>query len=839
MTVPKWLIPVICVIAALAVGVAASLFAVRFAPAAVPEASPPQVETVPVLAPVEDPAAAFPAEGDEGFEVSEATGTVDVVVPEDGTDRVIEDLAAEADAIAGGSLIEDDPADDSPAPESPAGGDPSIPVLSDPCDSDDPPADADCDGIMSTVFALTAAPPFTVELRPLDRCGTEAPAGSFEFSWLTTQPGEFSVRAWQTEPDSGIFGLPIPDSRMFTTSFATSPDDEAEWNAAREADVPLDDLPTFYGCAYLTGLDADTYYTVEVTGVNREGELITRAYEFTSGGPFARRAMVVQPSTGSGGGWTVSLVHAADEQFSVRAYRVSGGTTRCDLAEDSPGFVPLDDVYRTTGTLSVTQTQALGVSRDQNRNTVFAYLIPAGERVLFCAGLFAAGDAPSWERDFPIREFAQAATAADWVLPRIRITDAELFRDDVDVWVTASTGVGYTCGSTRVEPGVDFGLESLLLCQLEHFGAHWDRSSGGFDGDLDDWDQLIPVVIRTTVELPGGERLTSSHALELVVCSWVRGPGCALRLESFERQYDIALPAERTGSGICGSSFGPCEPPTRETATGALRLTVDWPDQRLTSGGDRVEAPIPSDRLPRAANLEPSMNTDARIEYAGMDVDSFSAIAALDLQTDVEADYRVELHGVGGLDPCRVDDAELVATGRVSDSTRVEIPGACFGGIYSVTVTLTGDNGFSSVWGLGRTHRWLGGLLFVPGLEALVAVTAFHGEVEAGTMLAALDATVDGVSLGLVAGRGNCLDDGMIDAVGSGVVEMSSYPELSIHVGVADVASRSGSVCTAVPGDLAPPYVLTLDTADLLRHREGVNFAVGSYTFLLRVFPAV
>ena len=826
------------IVAAIAVGIAASLFAVRIATPTAAPAVPPQIETVPVLAPNDEGDSAFPADTDGGFEVSEATGTVDVVVPDDSTDRAIEDLAAEADAIAAGSLIEDDPADDAPAPEAvPAADEPSVPVLIDPCASDDPPAD--CDGLSSTVLALTAAPPFTIELRPLDGCGTEAPTGSFQFSWLTTQPGEFSVRAWQTEPDSGIFGLPIPDSRMYTTSFSTSPDDEAEWNAAREADVPLDDLPTFYGCAYLAGLDADTYYTVEVTGVNREGEVITRSYEFTSGGPFSRRAMVVQPSEGSGGGWTVSLIHVADEQFSVRAY-LTTSSGRCDLAADSPGtFIPLDHVYRTTGTLSVTQTQALGVSRDQNKNTVFAYLIPAGQRVLFCAGLFAAGDAPSWERDVPIREYAQAATAADWVLPRIRITDAKLFRDDAEIWVSATTGVGYTCGSTRVEPGFDYSVESLLLCQIEHFGAHWDRGGAGFDGELDDWDQHLPVVIRTTVELPGGERLTSSQALDLVVCGWRRVGGCAERLATREQQYDIALPAQRTGSSICGSSFGECEPPTRETATGALRLTVDWPDQRLTLGGDRVEAPIPSGTVPRAANPAPNMNTDNRIEFGGLDVDTFSAIAALDLETDVDADYRVELHGVGGLDACRVDGAELVATGRVSGSERVEIPGACFGGIYTTTVTLTGDTGVSSVWGLGRANPWYGGLLFAQGAGVRVTVGVFHGEVEAGTVLAALDLRLDDQSLDVIAGRGTCLDDGMIDAAGSALVEVSSYPELTIEVGVADLAERLGEDCIPVAGPTAPPYVLHLDLADLLRHPLGVDYAVGAYTFRLTAVALV
>jgi hypothetical protein len=58
--------------------------------------------------------------------------------------------------------------------------------------------------------------------------------------------------------------------------------------------------------------------------------------------------------------------------------------------------------------------------------------------------------------------------------------------------------------------------------------------------------------------------------------------------ESIER-YDVPIPGPEVRTGLCGSSFGPCDPPTRQTFVGNLRLIVEryaGPAGAPTGGSD-------------------------------------------------------------------------------------------------------------------------------------------------------------------------------------------------------------------------------------------------------------
>src|SRR3954471_20069096 len=76
MTIPKWLLPVIAIVAGLAVGVAATLVGMRFA---TPSAAVPlKTETVPILAPT-GPSATDT--GTDPYAVSGAVGSAQIVSP--------------------------------------------------------------------------------------------------------------------------------------------------------------------------------------------------------------------------------------------------------------------------------------------------------------------------------------------------------------------------------------------------------------------------------------------------------------------------------------------------------------------------------------------------------------------------------------------------------------------------------------------------------------------------------------------------------------------------------------------------------------------------------------
>ena len=148
MTVPKWLIPALAAVAALAVGLAAALFAVRFATPEDTVAHPVTIQA-PVIAPVsETPSLSELVNGAEGdIPVSPITGSGEVIDPDSVPEGAIpDDIATLIDDLE----TADDPADVVPSGAAPA---PSEPV-GDPC-ADADPAGIDCpEGTPGTIFAL-------------------------------------------------------------------------------------------------------------------------------------------------------------------------------------------------------------------------------------------------------------------------------------------------------------------------------------------------------------------------------------------------------------------------------------------------------------------------------------------------------------------------------------------------------------------------------------------------------------------------------------------------------------------------------------------------------------
>jgi hypothetical protein len=80
----------------------------------------------------------------------------------------------------------------------------------------------------------------------------------------------------------------------------------------------------------------------------------------------------------------------------------------------------------------------------------------------------------------------------------------------------------------------------------------------------------VPIPPHTNLRVTGPTGATADVVLPTPT-------SCAIFLcvrEGFE-QYDIAIPGPRSGSRICGSGFGACDPPTTEEVLGNLRIVVE------------------------------------------------------------------------------------------------------------------------------------------------------------------------------------------------------------------------------------------------------------------------
>ncbi|GMA90771.1 hypothetical protein [Homoserinibacter gongjuensis] len=155
MTVPKWLVPALAIVAALAVGVAATLLGRALAtPDAV--AVPSGTVVVPVLAPVPEPPHPSDEPAGETAEapVSETVAEREITLPASDPEAIDPALTALIDTLADAAdpvftLMERDADADGDT----AGGDPCAPREGEPGE--------DCpDGLMSTVLATTSVVDF-------------------------------------------------------------------------------------------------------------------------------------------------------------------------------------------------------------------------------------------------------------------------------------------------------------------------------------------------------------------------------------------------------------------------------------------------------------------------------------------------------------------------------------------------------------------------------------------------------------------------------------------------------------------------------------------------------
>ena len=823
MNVPKWLLPVIASVAAIAVGVAALLVGIRFAP--VPDgesvAIDPETVTVPVIEPVTigDDGPSEVVSGDGLFDVGDAVGEITVstelpadigVAPIEAAVREILDGGAAADAAADAPPASDDP----------------LTRLIDPCIL----SDEGCPepGVRSRVFALTALPPFDISLLPAvyaPECPPLAEGevgGTIRLNHPTT-----SIEVQVRTIDAGAI--------IAETTATIPPPVLAAFEEERRFDTPSEELPFLYACYALDGLPDATSFRIAAHATSVDGSEASDVRSFSTGTPDEDDTPSADP------GITLELVgqHAVvayapyrDDQAVVIRAQVLDDIHTPDC--DSPGET-LSSVYSSAGPISHVLHERLNLPDGYDNRRATGFRVPEGSTVVFCATWLRGGvDAPSWERDDVLFSDGAFIDTQDLVVPQLTVTAAEVTDDArvARVQVGARTAEGMSCGGLRLRPDtspIPGPLCTLDASSTDFSAATMSFTDVGFSGDL---------VVRSTIEA-SGERITSEVVIpgSAGVCAGI----CPRPPSEF---YTIPLPGFRTGSGLCGSSFGAdCEPPTRETSAGYVVVRLDWA-WGATNGMPRtivydLDAPSAEDDVAAVADFEPQFDTDARIEYLGIDIPTSSARVGLDLRTDRPVDYVVSLRSLRpGETPCAVGGASLVATGRSAGDTRVEFPGACFGTMYWATVTLTDDAGRRSTWtGPGGSHAWLGSLLRVPTVE-LTLMYAVRHEVPAGSAIATAAFTIDGQPLAPINGTGTCAD-GLIASEGEVVVEVGSRPFLELDLEIAPTIARAGDLCipdrrsrTSLVG-----AAMYLDLASMIWAETPTRIVVGGLTLDL-VFVA-
>jgi hypothetical protein len=807
MTVPRWLVPVLAIVAAVGVAVAATLVGARFAPAET-VLSTPGSAVVPVLAPIGE-GAELPAsatsdpEGPDAEEsplVSEATGEREVTLASGdpaAADRAVltllGTLAEWPDGLFGLINLEG---------EAREGGD-------DPCAPREGESASGCpEGLRSTILSTMALRDFTAggQAFPPTRAeyaergnpyggilwcdGLEPAAGEVPFGILATAPGRFTVRYWPTAAPG--------DEREATVE--TTPAQLAAW----EEQVALPDgLPIVQLCFVIDGIEADTAYTAEVTG----GDVFDRlspghTLRFHSGGRPTHPGIQLTPVGDNL--LFASGLHTRDETLDLRAYLVPpDAVPTCDAPA---GATQLTSLTETDISVGPDEVNALGAPPDFDRKAVRTFVIPEGATAIVCGRWFPGGGAPSWESAQATFESSAVVQAADRVLPSISLFDVTPYDDAVErVEVRVASAEGIECWQWAWTRDVDDTLP-VELCDATLFSGGGTGADGGrlwtrgFSGDL---------VVTATTRLSTGE---SSETRYLIPAA---DGACRGICEPPARQwYRVALEDIRQGTGLCGSSFGAdCTPPSREIAAGTATFFVDW-EQGLSSGAGGWNI-TPTLDAPRdyVAPDAPQLDWDEYWSFSEPTLAVPWSTAVADLRVDRPVAYTLRFRA-GADVATRCDGSGPLSATGVSVASggenvlRLGMPGLCLGATYVAELELVAEDGTRSVWSLDRAFSWWGGMALVvaPALEAEVFYEV-RAQSTSFSYLRVFGLDINGGSTRAVETRsGRCLEDGLIFSSGSTrmTVLNSNTVTLAMLVGEATRwgdAEAWGADCLSVPTD--------------------------------------
>ncbi|MCU1440979.1 MAG: hypothetical protein JWP85_1976 [Rhodoglobus sp.] len=720
MTVPRWLIPVLSVITAVALAVAAAFIASSLttdpAESDVPAAQA-QTEMVPVLEPVPVGGDGLPlpdSDGDpETIDSSPSNGATEIVSPGTGDES---DLGARTeariDALDASEGLDDLGARD--VLDSAGEGSPSAP--SDPCAPEDGASVEGCpDGLHGALFALTEPEALRVFPRadpPVALAGSgglvacpaaEGADGQLSFGVASTTPSVVTLRFWPADDPSAEQSVTIMGD----------PAEEAAWDAeiARYGGYPPG-YGLFQHCGVLTGLRPNTSYESSALAIDIFDRIASASLEFDSRGAAVRPPMTIVPlgpslvyvsvpTTGTGPvpwlrGWVVPHGEPADcSAFDSHA------EVRRVLDEN---LVDVDAAW----------SAARNYEPSYNRRVTNVFSVPEGSTVVFCARWYDA-TAPSWSRDLPRDQVSAVVHSPDAWSPAVTVTGLSLAKpvDARAVRLSASTQLGVECGprallpETAAGPGAPLTLDALICAPGRSDSA--TAAPLGSGGNIVVTSRVGAVTRSTLLPLSRYGCLGDCPAPPMLT-------------------FQVLLPTVTIGTGLCGSSFGEsCTPPTSEVALGTATVTVTW-EQGSDSGQREWEVGESSYVVPDApVSDHPQLDTFQYVS-AALSADGFEGSASIPIRTDRHATYRVLIEGdcFTGAVPEPVD-GETFALASGAQGADVSVAGLCPGEQYRVAVELTDDAGNRATYGYSEPHprAWYGAQVDVPRNEL-----EFSGTVE-------------------------------------------------------------------------------------------------------------
>jgi len=800
-----WLVPAVSILLSLALAAVAAIIGIRFAAPeqlAAPAAQAIETEVVPIIEPIavgarDDTLSEADADA-VAFDVSPAIGEIEVPVSVsvEGESTAADEAEAAALAVIEAMGEADDPVGVWDGGGTPSATAPAAP--GDPCAAlapgDESAAPAGCPvGLRSTILALTTPPELIViglanpptrddiiGIPAVPYCpAVDLAAGEVSFAVGTNVPATITLRYWPVANPSDV------GERVLMTS----PTQVAAWDEGFMVDPPDYDGDWFrpQHCTVLDGVRDFRPYLAELFVVDQFGREVTETVGFSSSARPGIPPLRVLPVGDAA--LFVSAPHTADQVVQISAYRLPPGVptdrrTCAGLPASGVGDRAATPVTRTT---APGYNERNGFLPQYDRRTTSSVGLGYGQTFLLCVRWFD-GDRPSFEADIPVREYRQFVSTPDPLQPMISVDRLDLVRGvrDGGLLLTGRDLSGGWCGSWRGPTAGESFADGASL-------AAGDRPSAivcqpGTTANL--------VVITSQVASVGGP--TSASFAITVPPSGCSGAACEAPEPLF---YRVALADVRVPTGLCGSSFGSCDPPTRLTSVGSLVLRLDWVHGTGNGLPDWVlEAPIdgPPDVERPAA---PQLDTNQRVRVTD-GAARYTSVLSFNLVVDRPAEYTVRVVG-----DCVPDGLIAEQVGRVESRTVITFPNACLGTRYRFEVVLVGDDGTTSTWSPAAVeNRWERGVVDVPGVVSRLVVSLEAKSRALGFFYFAspVDLEVAGRRVALDPELERCVDESgveLVDAIFDGV-ELATLNTITLTL-VVSISRGSddarGLRCTEIP----------------------------------------
>ncbi|MEO6116954.1 MAG: hypothetical protein ABIP33_11265 [Pseudolysinimonas sp.] len=810
MTIPKWLLPVIAIVAALAVGVAAVLVGMRFASTQV-SATPGIQKSVPMIAPIAAGQKASsivgsarisePGTGDSGPVSPSQQALIDAVISSPDPGHTI-------DVITGGAPV--DPG--TPAGETPAPG----ATTDDPCspaDGSTPPSGCPL-GVTGIVPITDPIPLSYVNAFPYPArtshlfdatCGALPPvAGLVPVGIVSGAPIDATITFWPSSDPSTTRTVPYSTSAGDRLTFA---------NAETTAHTPAD-LPQQTGCVFLR-VDSSTAYTAQLTGSDSLMRPITPVTFLFNGAGTPVHPELEAHAVG-GNLLFLSALHAPSERVEFHLVDANAPSPTCDSAV-LPG-VSAESSGNTTVTAD--DLNALGVVDGNTVRTTAAYFLPEGSAMLLCARWFPTVG-HSWDLARATWQSLQFAQSPSILSPNLNL-DSVTGPGLAGMTISVSSGAGTVCGSPVVwDPAdptrVSGRVMAASLCFPELYGgAHFDGSrfwSLALDPNL-----VVFISARTS---HGTINVTRAIDAEARPCTGL-----------------CPLPAP-----------APFVIPITDDGSSSIHLTLSYtggPENsvgRTTWSMGQVGGAAADATPPDFPQLDTEQAVTARIQ-TGTLVQPYplAAVVTVPLTIDRPVDYRIQLVQDGSATACVRPSpyATAIVTGHLAVSATIDIPYMCLGTNYAANVTLTDAAGHRSVWGqtIGDpTHYWGGNsLVQTPTLTGTLHYQfrpRDGGRMDWANVLVA-NQHIDQISTDFA---GYCRGDELYDSQGNVPnVHIGQVIGVDVNYGRSELPYNGAGFCTlasATNDEVVGSQAVTID--QLLASPDGVILTDPKWTLQINI----